>query len=201
MLSSFIFLLYSINLCNSWIIFGFETSLNMSTESVSASSNMLMMTLYWNASQYQCRVQPSQANTYYSCNTSNITNTFQCDTSLLLSNIIPLYGMKLDNHGTNTIQIDKLIITDYTNDMTLIFKYFYNYFQANIYNLSFNITIPPDFPYKLIHFMPYEILNISYNQNSNDLECDVYNETKSTICIPFGYACINVFNTDTYGGT
>ena len=104
-------------ICNTKIIFGFETS-NKAPASV--STNTITLTLYWSSLKYQCNVYPTELDILYFCDTSHqTTTTFKCDTTTS-SNPVK-YGLEIDNEGTDAVGVDRINITNIQQNGIIVF--------------------------------------------------------------------------------
>eukprot|EP01084_Bolivina_argentea_P007654 14381_1 len=115
------FLLTTLSIvCNSSLIFGFET-VYTNISSYNASSSTIIMTLFWSGTQHQCAIlHPNQQKTKYLCNTSNV-DTYQCYTNSTNHNMLQIDNLQHDyNIGINKIIIQNENTTTFFQDEKLL---------------------------------------------------------------------------------
>ena len=79
------------------------------TNKTNKTGNIVMMTVFLDAFEYQCKVEPNQFDTYYSCNIIDKYLTNECIYNV--SNEM-MNGIQIDNKGSNTIEIEQILIID-----------------------------------------------------------------------------------------
>eukprot|EP01083_Nonionella_stella_P145451 455846_1 len=176
----------SFNEC-SFIIFGFETP---DGSWYTRWYDIVIMTLYWARTRYQCSVIPYRTSTYYSCNTLHNMTTLQCDASTFNNSIE--YGLQIDAFDDSkwfrNIDIERVVIKYVENDKIqniYIFEYFcFN--QCNETQDTFKVdhTLTEH-----QHAHPYNLL--LFNRTDAGPTARIYNQNPASQCIPNGHSCIS----------